>query len=158
MARISPCLWFDGQAEEAANFYVSVFERSRILGVSHWGESGEGRQGSVLVAWFELDGQRFTALNGGPQFRFTEAVSLVVECEDQAQIDRYWSKLTADGGEESMCGWVKDRYGLSWQIVPAELPQLLDDEDPAARDRVMAAIMPMRKLDLAALRKAHAGR
>ena len=160
--KIIPCLWFDSQAEEAAKFYVSVFERSRITGLSHYGREGQeihgGKPGSVLTVAFELDGQPFTALNGGPLFHFTEAVSFQVMCETQDEIDRYWSKLSAGGDEKAQqCGWLKDKYGLSWQVVPAVLPALLGDPDPAKAGRVMKALLPMKKLDIQALKQAHAG-
>jgi predicted 3-demethylubiquinone-9 3-methyltransferase (glyoxalase superfamily) len=160
--RIIPCLWFDSQAEEAAKFYVSVFERSRITGLSHYGKEGQevhgGKPGSVLTVAFELDGQPFTALNGGPLFHFTEAISFQVMCETQDEIDRYWSKLSAGGDVKAQqCGWLKDKYGLSWQVVPAALPALIGDPDPAKAGRVMKALLPMKKLDIQALKKAHAG-
>ena len=160
--KIIPCLWFDSQAEEAAKFYVSVFERSRITGITHYGTEGQevhgGKPGSVLTVAFELDGQPFTALNGGPQFHFTEAVSFQVMCETQDEIDRYWSKLSAGGDEKAQqCGWLKDQYGLSWQVVPAVLPALIGDPDPAKAGRVMKALLPMKKLDIQALKQAHTG-
>jgi predicted 3-demethylubiquinone-9 3-methyltransferase (glyoxalase superfamily) len=160
--KIIPCLWFDSQAEEAAKFYVSVFERSRITGRTRYGKEGQevhgGKPGSVLTVAFELDGQPFTTLNGGPLFRFTEAVSFQVMCETQDEIDRYWSKLSAGGDEKAQqCGWLKDKYGLSWQVVPAELPALIGDPDRAKAGRVMKALLPMKKLDIKALKQAHAG-
>jgi len=160
--RIIPCLWFDSQAEEAAKFYVSIFERSRITGLTRYGTEGQeihgGKPGSVLTVAFELDGEPFTALNGGPLFRFTEAVSFQVMCETQDEIDRYWSKLSAGGDEKAQqCGWLKDKYGLSWQVVPAVLPALIGDPDPAKAGRVMKALLPMKKLDIQALKQAHAG-
>ena len=160
--KIIPCLWFDSQAEEAAKFYVSVFERSRITGITRYGTEGQevhgGKPGSVLTVAFELDGQPFTALNGGPLFRFTEAVSFQVMCETQDEIDRYWSKLSAGGDEKAQqCGWLKDQYGLSWQVVPAVLPALIGDPDPAKAGRVMKALLPMKKLDIKTLKQAHAG-
>jgi predicted 3-demethylubiquinone-9 3-methyltransferase (glyoxalase superfamily) len=160
--KIIPCLWFDSQAEEAAKFYVSVFERSRITGITHYGTEGQevhgGKPGSVLTVAFELDGEPFTALNGGPLFRFTEAVSFQVMCETQDEVDRYWSKLSAGGDEKAQqCGWLKDQYGLSWQVVPAVLPALIGDPDPAKAGRVMKALLPMKKLDIKALKRAHAG-
>ncbi|MFF4184516.1 VOC family protein [Streptomyces sp. NPDC001691] len=151
--KITPFLWFDTQAEEAAQHYVSVFGGdARIVGITHYAASAPGETGSVMTVDFELAGQRFTALNGGPQFSFTEALSLAVSCEDQDEIDRFWSRLS-EGGEEGPCGWLKDKYGLSWQIVPAELPELLG-QDAEKSDRVMAAVMGMKKLDLQALRDA----
>jgi predicted 3-demethylubiquinone-9 3-methyltransferase (glyoxalase superfamily) len=160
--KISPCLWFDGQAEEAAKFYVSVFEKSRIARVTRYGKEGReihGQEpGSVLTVAFELEGQPFTALNGGPQFHFNEAISLQVMCETQDEIDRYWNKLSAGGPEKAQqCGWLKDKYGLSWQIVPTVLPELVGDSDPAKAGRAMKAILQMKKLDIATLKKAYAG-
>jgi predicted 3-demethylubiquinone-9 3-methyltransferase (glyoxalase superfamily) len=161
--KIAPCLWFDNQGEEAAKFYVSVFERaSRIVRVTHYGEEGKEvhgqKPGSVMTVAFELEGQSFTALNGGPVFKFSEAISLQVMCDTQDEIDRYWSKLSAGGDDKAQqCGWLKDRYGLSWQIVPAVMPELIGDRDPAKAGRVMKAMLKMKKLDIAALKKAHAG-
>jgi predicted 3-demethylubiquinone-9 3-methyltransferase (glyoxalase superfamily) len=160
--KVVPCLWFDSRAEEAAKFYVSVFERSRITGITHYGEEGQEvhgqKPGSVLTVAFELDGEPFTALNGGPQFKFTEAISFQVICETQDEIDSYWSKLSAGGDEKAQqCGWLKDKYGLSWQVVPAELPALIGDPDRAKAGRVMKALLPMKKLDIKALKQAHAG-
>jgi len=155
--RITPFLWFDDRAEEAAKFYVSIFPRSRVHMTTHYDEgsaNAAGRPvGSVMTVVFELDGQRFVALNGGPHFRFTEAVSFVVNCETQHEIDHYWSALTSGGGQEVQCGWLKDRFGLSWQIVPATLDELFQAGPDKAR-RVMAAVMTMKKLDLAALERA----
>jgi predicted 3-demethylubiquinone-9 3-methyltransferase (glyoxalase superfamily) len=152
MQRITPFLWFDNQAEEAANFYVSVFKNSKIRQITHYtGEEPSERKGQVMTVSFELDGQEFTALNGGPQFKFTEAVSFVVNCETQKEIDYYWDKLTGGGGNEVQCGWLKDKYGLSWQIVPTVLPQLVKKSG-----RVMDALMHMKKLDIAALERAAA--
>ena len=156
MQKIGPCLWFDDQAEEAANFYVSIFKNSKILGVSHYGEAGPGPAGTVLTVTFELDGQEFTALNGGPYFTFTEAISLFVNCETQQEVDELWAKLTA-GGEESMCGWLKDKYGLSWQIVPTVLLELMQDKDPLKAKRVTEAMLQMRKIDIAKLQEAYEG-
>jgi predicted 3-demethylubiquinone-9 3-methyltransferase (glyoxalase superfamily) len=156
MPNIVPNLWFDGNALEAAEYYVSVFPRSRIGLVSHYTESGPGTAGDVLTVDFELDGTRFTAINGGPQFTFDEAVSFVIECEDQQEIDFYWERLT-DGGEESQCGWLKDRFGLSWQVVPKGWEQVTADPDRAKVDRVMRAMFEMKKLDLATLEAAAAG-
>jgi predicted 3-demethylubiquinone-9 3-methyltransferase (glyoxalase superfamily) len=157
MDRIHPCLWFDDQAEEAAAFYVSVFENSKVKAVTRYGDSGSkasGRpKGSVMTVDFELDGHPFLALNGGPTFRFTEAISLVVTCKDQDEVDAYWEKLSK-GGEQGPCGWLKDRYGLSWQIVPKVLPDLMRTKDPAKAERVMAAVMGMTKLDVEALETA----
>ncbi len=148
--KITPFLWFDGNAEEAASFYVSVFEDSKILTVNRMGDR-------VLTVSFQLDGQEFVALNGGPQFKFTEAVSFVVHCEDQAEVDKYWSKLTAGGGQESQCGWLKDKFGLSWQIVPTAFLKLSQDKDPVKAGRVMEAMLQMKKFDIARLEKAYRG-
>ena len=161
MNKIIPCLWFDNQAEEAARFYTSIFPKSKIGNITRYGQEGfeiHGRPaGSVMTVEFELDGQSFTALNGGPQFKFTEAVSFVVNCDTQKDIDYYWDKLTAGGGKEVQCGWLKDRYGLSWQIVPAILRRMLQKPDATASDRVMKALLQMKKLDIAALMRAYAG-
>jgi predicted 3-demethylubiquinone-9 3-methyltransferase (glyoxalase superfamily) len=154
MSSITPWLWFDTEGEEAASFYVSVFPNSRITDVTYYGSAGPREEGSVLTVSFELDGQKLSALNGGPQYRHSEAFSLQVLCDDQAQVDEYWAKLTADGGEEGPCGWCKDRFGLSWQIVPAVLPQLLADPDPERAQRVMACMLQMTKLEIAELEAA----
>ncbi len=154
--RIVPNLWFDTEAEEAAEFYTSVFDNSRIVNVTHYTESGGREVGIVLTVEFELDGERFVGINGGSQFKFDEAVSLAIECENQDEIDYYWQKLT-DGGEEGMCGWLKDRFGLSWQVVPREVYEIFADSDRERADRAMKAMMPMRKLDIAALRAAADG-
>jgi predicted 3-demethylubiquinone-9 3-methyltransferase (glyoxalase superfamily) len=151
---ISPFLWFDKQAEEAAELYCSLFPNSRILKVARYPDSPAGEPGTVMTVEFELDGRRFVALNGGPQYSFTEAVSFTVSCEDQDEIDRYWDALTADGGETGPCGWCKDRYGLSWQVVPRAMDELLADPDPDRASRAMNAMLGMRKLDIAALRAA----
>jgi predicted 3-demethylubiquinone-9 3-methyltransferase (glyoxalase superfamily) len=156
MPQITPFLWFDGQAEEAASHYVSIFPNSRLGQVMRYGEAGPGPKGSVMVVSFELDGRPFTALNGGPQFRFTEAVSFVVDCETQEEVDHYWEKLSA-GGQESQCGWLKDRFGLSWQIVPRALIELMSDPDPERSRRVTEAMLQMNKIDIAELERAHAG-
>jgi predicted 3-demethylubiquinone-9 3-methyltransferase (glyoxalase superfamily) len=153
MQRITPCLWFDTEAEDAADFYVSVFKNSQVVSVSRYGEAGPRAAGTVMTVDFELDGQAFTALNGGPEFPFTEAVSLQVDCETQEEVDRYWSVLSG-GGEEGPCGWLKDRYGLSWQIIPVALTELLNDPDTAKAQRVMAAMLQMKKIDIAALEAA----
>jgi predicted 3-demethylubiquinone-9 3-methyltransferase (glyoxalase superfamily) len=153
MPKITPCLWFDDNAEEAVNFYVSIFKNSEITNVSRFPEGAPGPVGKVMTMSFKLDGQEFMALNGGPAFNFTEAISLFVNCETQAEVDAYWYQLSA-GGEESQCGWLKDRFGLSWQIVPNELGELLGDPDPGKSQRVMQAMLQMRKLDIDALRKA----
>jgi predicted 3-demethylubiquinone-9 3-methyltransferase (glyoxalase superfamily) len=153
--KITPNLWFDTQAEEAAEFYVSVFRNSRIVSVTHYPESS-AKAGTVLTVEWELDGQRFVGINGGPQFKFDEAVSFAISCKDQDEVDYYWERLT-DGGEESMCGWVKDRFGLSWQVVPDGMEELFSDSDPQRADRAWNAMMGMRKLDIAALRSAADG-
>ena len=157
MQRITPFLWFDDQAEEAANFYVSVFKNSKVKEISHYtGEEPLGKKGSVMTLAFELDGEEFVALNGGPRFKFTEAVSFVVNCETQEEIDYYWDKLTAGGGEEVQCGWLTDKFGLSWQVVPTKISEWA--MGGAGFQRVMKAIMPMKKLDLAALQAAYDGK
>jgi predicted 3-demethylubiquinone-9 3-methyltransferase (glyoxalase superfamily) len=153
MQRITPSLWFDTEAEDAANFYVSVFKNSQVLNVSRYGEAGPRPAGMVMTVDFELDGQEFIALNGGPEFPFTEAVSLQVNCETQDEVDRYWSVLS-EGGEEGPCGWLKDRYGLSWQIIPVALTELLNDPDAAKAQRAMAAMLQMKKIDIAVLHAA----
>ena len=148
-------LWFDNQAEEAANFYVSVFKNSKIRQITHYGEEFSEKKGQVMTVSFELDGQEFTALNGGPQFKFTEAVSFVINCETQEEIDYYWEKLTTGGGEEVQCGWLSDKYGLSWQVTPAKFFTKWAN-DAAGLERVMHEVMQMTKLDLAKLQKAFA--
>ncbi|MFE7837088.1 VOC family protein [Streptomyces sp. NPDC057474] len=150
------CLWFDGQAEEAAAHYVSIFKNSRLGRVTHYGEGAPQPAGSVLTVDFVANGQQFVALNGGPQFKFTEAISFQILCADQAEIDYYWNSLT-EGGEPGPCGWLKDRFGLSWQVVPSELIEMINDSDPQKASRATAAMMAMGKLDLAALQKAYAG-
>ncbi len=157
MPKITPHLWFDGQAEDAANFYVSVFPNSQITSVARHGEAGPGPEGSVLTVEFELDGEQFVALNGGPDYKFTEAVSFLVPCRDQAEVDRYWDTL-CEGGEPGPCGWLKDRYGLSWQIIPTALPELLGDPDPEKSSRVMKAMLSMGKIEIQGLRDAYDGR
>jgi predicted 3-demethylubiquinone-9 3-methyltransferase (glyoxalase superfamily) len=154
MTTLTPCLWFDTEAQDAANFYLTVFPNSRITDITYYGEAGPRPAEMVLTVEFELDGHPFTALNGGPEFSFSEAVSFQIDCADQAEVDRYWEALTADGGQESMCGWLKDKYGLSWQVVPRRLVELLADPDPGRAQRVMAAMMPMRKLVIADLEAA----
>ena len=156
--KITPFLWFDNNAEEAMNLYTSVFKNSKILSLTRCGESGPGPAGSVLVGSFQIEGQEFTALNGGPMFKFTEAISLVVNCDSQEEVDTLWRQLTAGGGAPSRCGWLKDRFGLSWQIVPRIMGTLLQDPDPAKAGRVMQAMMQMTKMDIAALQRAHEGR
>lgn len=157
MKPITPFLWYDTQAEEAANLYVSIFPNSKILGVVRYGEAGPGPAGSVMTVEFELNGLTFTALNGGPLFPFTEAVSFTIKCTDQAEIDRVWDSLIADGGAPSQCGWLKDRFGLSWQVVPEVLSELMSDPDPVKAARTTQAMLQMIKLDIAKLREAHAG-
>ena len=154
MQKITPFLWFDDKAEDAANFYVSIFKNSKIGAISRYGDAGPGPKGSVMVVSFQLDGQEFTALNGGPQFKFTEAISLVVNCETQEEIDDYWEKLSA-GGRKDQCGWLKDKYGLSWQIVPTALGRLVSG-GPEKSNRVMQALLRMTKLDLKQLEEAAA--
>ena len=152
--KITPFLWFDHQAEEAAKFYASIFPNSKIVKMTRYGKNGPGPAGSVMTVEFQLDGLTLVALNGGPVFKFTEAVSFVVNCQSQEEVNRYWEKLSA-GGTEVQCGWLKDKFGLSWQIVPTVLPKLLSDPDPAKSARVMKVMMTMKKLDIAALEKAH---
>lgn len=156
MNQIVPNLWFDTEGLEAAEFYVSLFPNSQITNVTHYGEGGMREAGTVMTVDFELDGTPFTAINGGPQFTFDEAVSFAIPCDDQAEADRYWDALTA-GGEEGMCGWLKDRFGLSWQVYPSELGALLDDPDPARAQRAMQAMLGMRRIDVAAMRAAADG-
>lgn len=159
--KITPCLWFDTQAEEAANLYVSVFRNSNVIRIERYPEAGQeihGKPaGSVMVVVFSLDGQEFTALNGGPQFKFDEAVSFQIDCADQEEIDYFWTRLTADGGEEGPCGWLKDKFGLSWQIVPAAVTRMLADPDPARRNRVMDAMLRMKKPVMAEFERAFSG-
>lgn len=158
MPRITPNLWFDTNALEAAEFYVSLFPNSRIGTVTHYGAETPARAGTVLTVNFELDGQEYTGINGGPQFTFDEAISLLINCKDQAEVDRYWEALTADGGEEGPCGWCKDKFGLSWQVVPEGWEQLLTSDDEEAVQRGMNAMYGMQKLDLAALQAAFDGK
>jgi predicted 3-demethylubiquinone-9 3-methyltransferase (glyoxalase superfamily) len=158
MQKITPFLWFDGNAEEAMNFYVSVIPNSKVLGLTRVGEAGPGPKGSVLTAKFMLHGVEFAALNAGPQFKFNEAVSFVINCETQDEIDKYWSALSAGGGREGDCGWLKDKYGLSWQITPVQLMQMLGDKDQQKAGRAMKAMMQMKKLDLKALKQAFDGK
>ncbi|HWC01640.1 MAG TPA: VOC family protein [Methylomirabilota bacterium] len=157
MQKITPCLWFDDQADKAARFYASVFRNSRIGKVSHYGEAGPRPKGTVLTVEFQLDGQDFLALNGGPEFKFTEAVSFIVSCETQEEVDRLWDKLS-EGGEKVQCGWLKDKFGLSWQIVPTVLGKMLSDPDPVRADRVMQAMLGMKKLDIRGLEEAYGRR
>ena len=155
MPKITPCLWFDTQGEEAARFYTSIFPNSRIVDVAHYGEAGPRDAGTVMVVKFELDGQEFVALNGGPEFTFDEAISFQIDCADQEEVDRYSEALT-DGGAQGPCGWVKDRFGLSWQVVPKRMIELLSDPDEAKAQRAMAAMLEMRKIDIAAVEAAAA--
>ncbi|MFD1214228.1 VOC family protein [Arthrobacter sp. GCM10027362] len=153
MNTITPCLWFDTEAEEAAEFYTGLFPNSRILEVTRYGPDGPGPEGRVMTVSFELDGLKYVALNGGPQFKFTEAVSFQIPCADQDEVDRFWAALSEDG-EEGQCGWVKDRFGLSWQVVPTILPELLGSPDTAKSRRAMRAMLQMKKLDIAVLQQA----
>jgi predicted 3-demethylubiquinone-9 3-methyltransferase (glyoxalase superfamily) len=153
--KITPNLWFDTEAEEAAAFYTSIFDDSRVVNVTHYPEDAPRQADMVMTVDFELAGQRFTAINGGPEFKFDEAVSFLINCEDQDEVDYFWGKLT-DGGEESMCGWLKDRFGLSWQVVPRGMDAVFADSDPARAQRAMKAMLGMRKLDLAELKRAAA--
>jgi predicted 3-demethylubiquinone-9 3-methyltransferase (glyoxalase superfamily) len=154
--QIVPNLWFDTQAEEAAEFYCSIFPDSRIVGKTHYPEASD-RHGQVVTVDWEMNGQRFTGINGGPEFKFDEAISFLIECDDQEDLDRHWDALLADGGQESMCGWLKDRFGVSWQVVPAGMDDLFAGEDPERVNRAWKAMMEMRKLDIAALRAAADG-
>jgi predicted 3-demethylubiquinone-9 3-methyltransferase (glyoxalase superfamily) len=155
--KITPFLWYDDNAEEAVNLYVSIFKNSRINHISRYGAAGPGAAGTVMTIDFELEGRRFIALNGGPHYQFTEAVSLFVDCETQEEVDQLTEKLLAGGGEQGPCAWLKDKFGLSWQIVPSILPELLTDPDPAKSNRAMEAMLKMTKIDIAALKKAHEG-
>jgi predicted 3-demethylubiquinone-9 3-methyltransferase (glyoxalase superfamily) len=154
MQKITPFLWFDDKAEEAMNFYVSIFKNSKVVSVSRYGEGGPGAKGSVMSATFELEGQRFMALNGGPHFKFSEAISLFINCETQQEVDELWEKLSA-GGEKSRCGWLKDKFGLSWQVIPSALGRMLQDKDPVKSKRVMQAMLQMDKIDIARLKQAY---
>ena len=159
MQKITPFLWFDSNAEEAVNFYVSIFKNSKVEKVTRYNEASSkaaGRpEGSVMTMEFQLEGQNFTAINGGPHFKFTEAISFVVDCETQEEVDYFWNKLTADGGQESQCAWLKDKYGLSWQIVPRVLIEMIGDKDPQKAQRVMEAMLQMKKIDIATLQRAY---
>lgn len=157
MQKISPFLWFDSSAEDAANFYVSVFENSKILKVSRYEDAGPGPAGTVMVVNFQIEGQEFIALNGGPHFKFTEAISFCINCQTQEEVDYFWGKLTADGGQESQCGWLKDKFGLSWQVVPTILGELLADQDGKKAQRVMQAMLKMKKIEIPELKRAAAG-
>ena len=154
MQKITPFLWFDDKAEEAMNFYVSIFKNSKIVSVTRYGEAGPGPKGTVMTATFQLDGQEFAALNGGPLFKFTEAISFVVNCKTQEEVNEFWEKLS-EGGEKSRCGWLKDKYGLSWQIVPTVLEEMLQDNDAGRSQRVMRAMLQMDKIDIADLKRAY---
>jgi predicted 3-demethylubiquinone-9 3-methyltransferase (glyoxalase superfamily) len=158
MDKISPCLWFDGKAEEAARFYTGIFPNSRITSVDRSpGETPSGPKDMVLTVNFTLDGKSFIALNGGPEFKFNEAISLSIDCDDQAEVDRYWSALLAGGGEESVCGWLRDKFGVSWQVVPRRLPELMNGPDREAAARVLEAMLKMVKIDVAELERAARG-
>ena len=156
MQKITPCLWFDNQAEEAMNHYVSIFKNSKAGRVTRYGDAGPGPKGSVMTASFELEGQQFTALNGGLHFKFTEAISFVVDCKTQEEVDELWDKLS-EGGQTQQCGWLKDKFGLSWQIVPSVLMELMQDPDPQKSQRVMEAMLQMTRIDIAKLRQAYEG-
>jgi predicted 3-demethylubiquinone-9 3-methyltransferase (glyoxalase superfamily) len=154
MPKITPFLWFDNRAEEAMNFYVSIFKNSKILSVSRYGEGGPGEKGTVMTGTFQLDGQEFFALNGGPEFTFTPAISFFVNCETQQEVDELWDKLS-EGGEKGRCGWLKDKYGLSWQIIPSVLGELMQDKDAEKANRVMMAMLQMDKIDIKILKQAY---
>ncbi len=154
MQKITPFLWFDGKAEEAMNFYTSIFKNSKIGRITRYGDAGPGPKGAVMSATFQLDGQEFMALNGGPQFKFTEAISFFVNCETQEEVDELWEKLS-EGGQKSRCGWLKDKYGLSWQIIPSALGEMLGDKDPEKSRRVMKAMLQMDKIDIKGLEQAY---
>jgi len=154
MQKITPFLWFDGKAEEAMNFYTSIFKNSRVGSVSRWGDAGPGPKGTVMTASFQLEGQEFMALNGGPQFTFTPAISFFVNCETQEEVDELWEKLS-EGGEKNRCGWLRDKYGVSWQIIPTALGKLLHDKDPEKSKRVMKAMLQMDKIDVKGLKQAY---
>ena len=156
MQKITPFLWFDDKAEEAANFYVSIFKNSKLVGVTRYGEAGPGLKGTVMTAKFQLEGQEFVALNGGPHFKFTEAISFVIDCKTQEEVDYFWEKLS-EGGAESQCGWLKDKYGLSWQVVPTALIEMLQDKDPEKSQRVMKAMLQMKKIEIKTLKQAYEG-
>jgi predicted 3-demethylubiquinone-9 3-methyltransferase (glyoxalase superfamily) len=155
--KITPFLWFDHQAEEAAEYYTSIFKGSSIDGIARYGETGPGPKGTVMTVQFTIEGQQFVALNGGPQFKFTEAISFVVNCETQHELDDLWEKLLSGGGQESQCGWLKDKYGMSWQLVPTSIEEMLQDKNPERSSRVMQAVMKMKKLDIAELQRAFRG-
>ena len=155
--KITPFLWFDKEAEEAANYYVSIFKNSKVLGVTRYGDAGPGTAGTVMTATFQIEDQVFTGVNGGPHFKFTEAISFVIHCKSQEEVDHYWEKLTANGGQESQCGWLKDKYGMSWQVVPDALLEMIKDPDPEKSRRVMNAMLQMKKIEIAKLREAYNG-
>jgi predicted 3-demethylubiquinone-9 3-methyltransferase (glyoxalase superfamily) len=157
MQKITTYLWFDDNAEEAMKFYVSIFKNSKILNTTRYPEGGPGKPGKLMTGTFQLEGQQFHALNGGPEFKFTEAISLLVDCETQQEVDDLWAKLTADGGEEGQCGWLKDKFGLSWQIIPTALFEYLGDKDPVKAKRAMEAMLKMKKIDIKALKDARDG-
>src|SRR6202011_2392026 len=157
MQKITPFLWFDGNAEEAMNFYASIFKNSKVGRVTRYGDAGPGTKGTVMSATFQLDGQEFFALNGGPQFTFTPAISFFVNCETQQEVDEFWEKLS-EGGKKERCGWLKDKYGLSWQIIPSALGKLLGDKDPEKSKRAMEAMLQMDKIDIKGLQKAYEGK
>ncbi len=154
MQKITPFLWFDNNAEEALNFYTSIFKNSKTLSITRYGEAGPGKKDTVMIATFQLEGQEFIALNGGPQFKFTEAISFSVDCKTQEEVDDFWEKLS-EGGEESQCGWLKDKFGLSWQIIPTILVELLQDKDPEKSKRVMNAMLQMKKIEIKTLKQAY---
>lgn len=156
MQKITPFLWFDNQAEDAAKFYASIFKNSKVGAITRYGEAGPGTPGSVLTVEFELDGLSFVGLNGGPHFKFNEAISMQIACETQEEVDRLWSKLTEDGGQPGQCGWLKDKFGLSWQVVPTALPRLLKQPDAEKANRVMQAMLQMTKIEIAELERAAA--
>jgi len=158
MQKIVPFLWFDGNAEEAMNFYVSIFKNSKVVRVTRYGDAGPGPKGSVMSCTFQLEGQEFYALNGGPQFKFTPAISLFVNCETQQEVDELWKKLLSAGGREDQCGWLQDKYGLSWQIIPTALGQMLGDKDPKKATRAMQAMLKMKKIEIKGLQAAYDGR
>jgi predicted 3-demethylubiquinone-9 3-methyltransferase (glyoxalase superfamily) len=157
MQKVSPFLWFDSNAEEASNFYVSIFKNSKVLKVSRYGEGGPGPAGSVMIVNFQIEGQEFIALNGGPHFKFTEAISFSINCQTQEEVDYYWNRLIAGGGQESQCGWLKDKFGLSWQVVPTILGELLADKDAKKSQRVMQAMLKMKKIEIPELKRAAVG-
>ena len=156
MQKLTPFLWFDNQAEEAADFYVAIFKNSKIVSIDRYGDAGPGPKGTVMIATFQIDGQEFVALNGGPRFKFTEAISFVVNCETQEEVDYFWEKLSA-GGEKSRCGWLKDKFGLSWQVVPTILEKLMRAKDAVKGQRVMQAMLQMDKIDIKTLKQAYEG-